>query len=285
MVLRHVWLAPVMAVGCMLIGIFSGYIIGAAKGHFPAILPFISDGGSFYPGASVFAQFLNMASFFFIILFYMRHRQAVEYYGHRLNWEETGWRKVSLALMWVGIVSTVGITIVANFRDAELAAMHAIGALVTFLATMIYAWGQVILGYSLVPRMAPMPVNHLRLILVILATCFLVLHELANAFHVFVPKSAGDPPHGWQHDKWMPSDSPFYRNYIIATSSEWAMTLTTQLFFLSFIAELRFAYAHAPRVIFKRSADDTAGMSECLAEHRNVRVVELPPVRQIASDW
>ncbi|EYB86628.1 hypothetical protein Y032_0275g1037 [Ancylostoma ceylanicum] len=143
---------------------------------------------------------------------------------------------------------------------------HAIGALVTFLATLIYGWGQVILGYALVPRMAPMPVNHLRLILMILATCFLVLHELANAFHIFVPKSAGDPPHGWQHDKWMPKDSPFYRNYIIATSSEWAMTLVTQLFFLSFVAELRFAYAHAPRVIFKRSVDDTAGMSDWLGK-------------------
>ncbi|EYB86630.1 hypothetical protein Y032_0275g1038 [Ancylostoma ceylanicum] len=78
-----------------------------------------SDGGSFYPGASIFAQFLNMASFFFVIVFYMRHRQAVEYYGHRLNWEQTAWRKVSLTLMWVGIASTIGVTIVANFRASS----------------------------------------------------------------------------------------------------------------------------------------------------------------------
>lgn len=44
------------------------------------------------------------------------------------------------------------------------------------------------------------------------------------------------------------------------------MTLVMQLFFLSFVAELRFAYAHAPRVIFKRSTEDTAEIDDWLGQ-------------------
>lgn len=75
----------------------------------------------FFPGLAAIQGFRaslsqKQSKIAVIIVFYMRHRQAVEYYGHRLNWEHTGWRKVSLALMWVGILSTLGVTIVANFR-------------------------------------------------------------------------------------------------------------------------------------------------------------------------
>ncbi|KAK6750075.1 hypothetical protein RB195_002207 [Necator americanus] len=176
MVLSHGWLAPVAAVCCTLTAAFSGYIIGVTEGHFNAVLPFISTAGCFLPEASIFAQFLNMASFFMIIMFYMRHRQTVEYYGHRLEWEESGWRKMSLVLMGIGIMSAVGLTIVANFRVCEMGLVHAIGALMTFFAILVYCWGQVILSYALVPRMASMPVNHFRFVVVTLATCFLILH-------------------------------------------------------------------------------------------------------------
>ncbi|ETN77776.1 hypothetical protein NECAME_10816, partial [Necator americanus] len=162
---------------------FSGYIIGVTEGHFNAVLPFISTAGCFLPEASIFAQFLNMASFFMIIMFYMRHRQTVEYYGHRLEWEESGWRKMSLVLMGIGIMSAVGLTIVANFRVCEMGLVHAIGALMTFFAILVYCWGQVILSYALVPRMASMPVNHFRFVVVTLATCFLILHDRDGAGH------------------------------------------------------------------------------------------------------
>ncbi|ETN77777.1 hypothetical protein NECAME_10817 [Necator americanus] len=276
MVLRHIWLLPVAAVICTLIAFFSGYIIGAAKHQFPAILPFISYGGSSHPGASIFAQFLNVASFFMILTFYAKHRQFVEYYGHRLNWERTRWWRVSLALMWAGVTCALGMMLVANFRMSEVAVVHGIGAFLIFIMSLVYGWGLVGLGYTLSPRIAPRRVNHVRLTLMILATCLFILHELAVIFHIFVPKSAGAPPSKWLHIKWFPKDSPFYRNYIIATSAEWAMMLVMQAFFLSLVVELRYAYAHPPRVSFRRKPDEDEGLRGWIDVQRDVGVVHVP---------
>ncbi|CAJ0602087.1 unnamed protein product [Cylicocyclus nassatus] len=261
MVLRHVWLVPVAAALCAMIGMIGGYVIGVANGHLLPLLPFISDGGAQSPEASIFGQFLNLASFFYVITFYIRHRQTVEYYYHRLNWEQTKWRYASLALMYVGFVSALGLSLVANFREYEIEAVHNIGALMAFIALIIYAWGQVIIGYALIPRMATMLVNHFRLLTVLFATCCLILHELALQTTIFVPRNAGAFP-GWQIFEHGGRDSPYFRTFLIATSSEWALALALQLFLLTFVTELRFAYAHAPRVIFKRSATEIISANE-----------------------
>ncbi|KAK5974151.1 hypothetical protein GCK32_015667 [Trichostrongylus colubriformis] len=213
-----------------------------------------------------------MASFFGIISFYIRHRQTVEYYGHRLHWEKTAWRRMSLALMYIGITSAVGTTIVANFPDSEVPRIHFIGAAVTFISLIIYGWGQVILSYAMVPRMASMPVNHLRLLLMLIATPCFILHELAISLKIFVPKGVGRPRGGWHGIKWFQSDSPYYLNHMMATSSEWVMVLALQIFVLSFAAELRYAYAHAPRVIFRRSSSDYPTL-----DTRHVRIAHDPP--------
>ncbi|KAK6028388.1 hypothetical protein OSTOST_05568, partial [Ostertagia ostertagi] len=97
----------------------SGYAIGVVKKHFAPLIPFISDGGSYPPERCVFALFLNLASFFGVITFYMRYRQTVEYYVHYMRWKKTAWHRLllfaSLVMMYVGIASVIGLTIVANF--------------------------------------------------------------------------------------------------------------------------------------------------------------------------
>ncbi|KIH43690.1 hypothetical protein ANCDUO_18918 [Ancylostoma duodenale] len=76
----------------------------------------------------------------------MRHRQIVEYYGHRLNWKKTSWWTASLVFMWIGFASAIGGAMVANFRLSEMKLVHGIGAILTFVGMVIYGWGQVILG-------------------------------------------------------------------------------------------------------------------------------------------
>ncbi|KAK6028387.1 hypothetical protein OSTOST_05567, partial [Ostertagia ostertagi] len=73
---------------------------------------------------------------------------------------------------------------------------------------------------------------------------------------VFVPEGAGEPPEGWHPVDGFDKDSPFYLNYMVATISEWTTALAMQIFVLSFVVELQNAYAHAPRVIFRRNSQD-----------------------------
>ncbi|VDP46313.1 unnamed protein product [Heligmosomoides polygyrus] len=214
------------------------------------------------PEGCVFAQLLNMTAFLVVLTIYIRHRQTVEFYEHRLNWKRTVWHQMSLALMYMGFASALGLTLVANFPESELPLVHMIGAVLTFFSMVIYGWGQVIMGYSMVPRMVPLFVVHLRMLLIVVATLCLVLHELAVTLHVFVASGAGAPPGGWYRVRRLGKDSPFYLNYMIATGSEWVMALTMAAFILTFVAELRYTYAHAPRVVFRRDADDNPALGE-----------------------
>ena len=45
----------------------------------------------------------------------------------------------------------------------------------------------------------------------------------------------------------------YFTNHLVATGSEWVMVSSLLLIILSMAAELRFAYAHAPRVVFRRT--------------------------------
>ncbi|KHJ89561.1 hypothetical protein OESDEN_10614 [Oesophagostomum dentatum] len=145
MVFKHLWIFPVTAVSFLLIGMFGGYIIGVGTGHYPAILPFISDGGAYKPEASIFGQFLNLAAFFYVISIYIRHLQIVAYYEDHLHWERTRWWYASFLLMLEGFASSLGLSLVANFRENDVIAVHMVGALTAFFGMVIYGWGQLIL--------------------------------------------------------------------------------------------------------------------------------------------
>ncbi|KHJ95936.1 hypothetical protein OESDEN_04116, partial [Oesophagostomum dentatum] len=148
MVFHHVWIFPVVAVGILLVGMFSGYIIGVTTGHYPPVLPLISDGGVYKPEASIFGQCLNMAAFFYVITLCMRHLQIVAFYGDRLHWERTKWWYASYLLMLEGFASALGLSMVANFRESELINVHMVGALLAFFGMTIYGWGQIILRWT-----------------------------------------------------------------------------------------------------------------------------------------
>ncbi|CAJ0602081.1 unnamed protein product [Cylicocyclus nassatus] len=253
MILRKPWLVPIIAVVCALIAMLSGYIIGVAVDHYPPLLPFISDGGGRVPEASVFGQFLNTAAFLYIFTIYLIYLETVEYYGHCMKWKRTRWWKVSISLLFLGIACAYGMTIVGNFRYTEIKTVHMIGAMLTFVGMVIYGWGQVITGYILQPSMAPKLLRHFRLLIIILTTCCLILHLLAEVSPVFIPPGAGKYPGGNEINRT--SDSPFFRTFIIATSGEWAMVLLMQLFVLTYVNELRYAEYYSSRITFLNTAE------------------------------
>lgn len=49
---------------------------------------------------------------------YLRHRQIVEYYGHRHQKRRDGgrWRLASDVMLWIGYGSVLGLSLVANFQ-------------------------------------------------------------------------------------------------------------------------------------------------------------------------
>ncbi|RCN39080.1 hypothetical protein ANCCAN_14982 [Ancylostoma caninum] len=144
--------------------------------------------------------------------------------------------------------------------------------------------GYFLLSYALVPRLTPLLVNHLRLLLMLLATGCLVLHELAAIFKIFVPKS-DDPPPSWNDFQWFEKDSPFFLNFIIASSAEWGMTLLMMIFLLTFVAEMRVADVRAPHWVWKHSGDENGGLSQWMDDHRGVKCIKLSYINEITTAW
>ncbi|CAI4227732.1 unnamed protein product [Auanema sp. JU1783] len=268
MVVRKVWLVPVMAVVTSTLAFLSSLIVGNMDGHLKTWITSVSTAGSHSPESCLFSQFLNISAFFLILTFYVRHRQTVEYYAHRLQWEGNAWRICSLIFMWVGIISAVSLTVVANFPKTEAILIHDTAAAFTFLTQIVYSWGQVVIGFAMIPHMASTFVNFLRLFLAILATFFVVLHEAALVLN----PSKNNGTNLFEVHETIYSDNQASFNQTVFISTEWLMILAMQLFLLTFTAELRFAYAHVPRVVFCRSAMEIGYP----AEPRHVKIVHIP---------
>ncbi|CAJ0602085.1 unnamed protein product [Cylicocyclus nassatus] len=254
MILRHIWLMPVLSVAFTLAGMFSGYIIGIISKHYPPLLPLISDGGAYEPEAAVFGQLLNIASFLYIITVYVIHLQIFEYYGHYQKFKRTKWWYGSQVLMYTGYTSAFGLMLVANFRYTEIGTVHQIGALLGFFTMVLYGWGHVIFAYTVNPRLISLLLCHFRLLIMIVTTGCLIVQNVAGYSNIFDAKGAGAFPGFNKIDR--SQQSPFYKRLIAATTTEWGMVLAMQLFILTFVAELRMIHIQAPRVIIVRDRKD-----------------------------
>uniref|UniRef100_A0A914WI34 DNA damage-regulated autophagy modulator protein 2 n=1 Tax=Plectus sambesii TaxID=2011161 RepID=A0A914WI34_9BILA len=228
MVLHKVWLVPVASSACAVGSVVICYIIALANNHVDAFLPFISDTGTIPPESCIFGQLINFSAVFLLITVYLRHRQIVEYYGHRLEMRGQGrWRIVSTVLLCIGCLSAFGMSIVANFQETTVLVVHDIGALTAFFAGTAYCWGQVLFSYVMTPRMFELRLSHARLVLCLASTVFLLLCK-----------------------------STEYANHLVVTTAEWLLAICFELFIVSFAVELRHAYAHAPKLLIKQVPQD-----------------------------
>jgi len=260
MVLHKVWLIPVASAAFAFASFLVSYILAVANNHVDAFLPYISDTGTLPPESCVFGQLLNLSAIFLVLSAYLRHRQIVEYYGHRLQMHGKGrWRTVSFVLLGVGYLSAFGTSLVANFQETRVLIVHNIAAMVAFFAGLVYCWGQTVFSYVMKPRMFGLYLSHTRLLICISATVFLVVHVVTMWAEPFVKETAPDvnmtaTTQFSEHniERYKP-DSPEYINHLVVTIAEWLLAISFELFIVSFAVELRHAYAHAPKLILKPS--------------------------------
>ncbi|KAK0397559.1 hypothetical protein QR680_002171 [Steinernema hermaphroditum] len=250
----HVWIIPVLSSVFAIAAFFAGYGIGVANNDEYPLLSYISDGGAIPPESCVFGQLLNISAMFMAITIYLRHRQFVEFYVHRNHLNSTFWSNYDFAMMFLGFIIALGISMVANFQEGAIPIAHMIGALAAFIGAVIYCWGQIALSYILKPRMTPLWLNHLRVLIHLVATGALILNLVCEFAKPFVNETDGVRPTKPPPNKGIykiDTDSPYYINHIVTTSAEWAMGLLLEIFVLSFAWELRIFYFRVPKVYVK----------------------------------
>lgn len=109
--------------------IFS-YITAVTLHHIDPALPYISDTGTVAPEKCLFGAMLNIAAVLCIATIYVRYKQV-----HALSPEENVIIKLNKAGLVLGILSCLGLSIVANFQKTTLFAAHVSGAVLTFVLT------------------------------------------------------------------------------------------------------------------------------------------------------
>lgn len=99
----------------------SSYMIAIVLGHVEVEFPYISDTGTHTPESCIFSQMLNIVSFLVALTIYVRYKHVEQYYrDSNLTIESESILKLNRRALFVGMASSFGLSIVANFQETNV---------------------------------------------------------------------------------------------------------------------------------------------------------------------
>ncbi|KAF1755506.1 hypothetical protein GCK72_011956 [Caenorhabditis remanei] len=244
MVLTKIWLIPIFYGLCAISATATKYFFVSLLKSYPHILPFLASRDASLFGECVFAHLVSYSAFLLMLIAYIRHRQTVEYYAHRLGWENSAWRVMSTVIAGIGFFAALCITVIAHCEDPELSIVHDWADTIAFSAGLLYAWSQAVLTWALVPRMCTLRVCIFRFTIVLIET-------VAFVFYRFVKDDKNLSP-AW-----------------LLEASLWIIAICFHVFIITFFIELRFSYLHSPKVVFVRAAAENSDRAPILRDEED----------------
>ncbi|KAM5160324.1 DNA damage-regulated autophagy modulator protein 2 isoform 3-T5 [Callospermophilus lateralis] len=180
---------------------------------------------------------LNIAAVLCIATIYVRYKQV-----HALSPEENLIIKLNKAGLVLGILSCLGLSLVANFQKTTLFFAHVSGAVLTFGMGSLYMFVQTILSYQMQPKIHGKQVFWIRLLLVIWCGVFSEILPLTYFLIVLTCSSilySGDFGTDLvQKLHWNPEDKG-YVLHMVTTAAEWSMSFSFFGFFLTYIRDFQ----------------------------------------------
>ncbi|CAH8574683.1 unnamed protein product [Dicrocoelium dendriticum] len=216
---------PIVFCLLMLAAFITSYSLSAELGHASALFPYISDTGSMVPESCVFGQLLNLCAFIGTLCVYC-------WYSHQMErFEALGSPRSHIIHARVhlvsGLLSALGLSIVANFQESSLLVVHMVGALVTFTFGVVYC--------ILMSHASRAHLNSLRWLWV-LRTVLAVVSALAFIL-TFVFAGIAERNQKLPH-KWDPNEE-LYTYHALGTTCEWLLAFCFLAIFITMIYELR----------------------------------------------
>ncbi|XP_076068290.1 DNA damage-regulated autophagy modulator protein 2 isoform X2 [Oratosquilla oratoria] len=182
-------------------------------------------------------SFLPLSSSLFITI-YVRYRQIAEFY--RNHSASSTIVRLNRAGLWLGSISALGISVVANFQETNVFFVHLTGAIIAFGLGTAYLWVQALCSYQTHPMVNSLAMAHIRLGLAIVAAIFFVVGCICAviAHSLF----EGDNP-----TKWKPEDKG-WGFHVASTASEWVCAAAFDLFMLTLVDEFKGISMDPPQV-------------------------------------
>ncbi|XP_035532489.1 DNA damage-regulated autophagy modulator protein 1 [Morone saxatilis] len=198
------------------------YLIALFRHDVDIIFPYISDTGANPPESCIFGLMTFISACAGIATIYARYK-----FVQKLS-EQTRVVKPFLnkSALVVGMISCVGMCIVATFQETTVEIAHDIGALLFFVSGILYTILQSIISYRAYPFGSSMGVCRARLGIAILAT-LAFFPTVICAFYVKQSKLHRD------------KDDEDYPYHLASAVCEWIVAFSFICFFLTYIDDFK----------------------------------------------
>jgi hypothetical protein len=215
------------------LGFLLTYCISVALNHVTPYWPYISDTGGKPPESCVFSFICNTAVLFQLLIVYLRYKSVHTFYATQVSTFCLPLKAFNFIGLIVGLASSFGFLLVANFQNDYVPAVHFLGAFVVFSAGLVYQWVHTYITYRVyrsgVARhvgvgwvVAQAIISLLSLVFFVGATLFAGLAGSRRRHHI---------GHGTFH--WSTHDGGF-AYHVLSSACEWAMSTTFLVYFLTF---------------------------------------------------
>ncbi|XP_068673578.1 DNA damage-regulated autophagy modulator protein 1-like isoform X1 [Montipora foliosa] len=228
---------PVVLCLFALIAFITAYGLAVQEKDVSALWPYISDAGAQPPQSCIFGQLLNLAAVigFAIIFVHYHHVRESNITGLPLIQSLNYWS------LWIGGLSCLGMSIVANFQVVNSLAVHMVGAIMIFALGMVYCWMQAIVSYKMRSQATSSTLSSVtRFVLAFLVTVFLIITFSAGTASVAAYTKHHKNATGVSRYeiKWKETDDG-YQAHLASTFSEWLMAFCFLVYFMTFFRELQ----------------------------------------------
>ncbi|KAK7149625.1 hypothetical protein R3I94_009060 [Phoxinus phoxinus] len=198
------------------------YIIALFQGHVDVVFPYISDTGATPPESCVFGFMSTITSFAAFATIYAEYK-----FVERVH-EGTGAvsPRLNKASFAVGIISCVGMCLVATFQVTTMMEVHDLGALLFFLFGVIYTIIQSVISYSAHPYGPSKWMCHFRVFSAAVAF-------IAALITIVCAVSVGTSKLHWD------IDDKDYTLHVVSAVCEWITAFSFVFFFLTYIQEFQ----------------------------------------------
>ncbi|XP_026183062.1 DNA damage-regulated autophagy modulator protein 1 [Mastacembelus armatus] len=198
------------------------YLIAIFRHDVDVIFPYISDTSANPPESCIFGLMTFISACAGIATIYSRYK-----YVEKLN-EETSVVRPSLnkAALVLGVLSCLGMCVVATFQETAVTVVHDMGAMLFFVSGIIYIILQSVISFSAYPYGASRSVCGVRAGIAIISVLAFIPTVVCA---VFVK----------QTELHRNRDNEDYPMYVTSAVCEWVVAFSFVCFFLTYIDDFK----------------------------------------------
>ncbi|XP_033830165.1 DNA damage-regulated autophagy modulator protein 2b [Periophthalmus magnuspinnatus] len=216
------------------------YTTAVVLRHVDPLLPYISDTGTMAPERCVFGIMLDVSAFLGVFTVYVRYKQvealSLDSHSRLLSLNRVG--------LFFGLLSSLGMCVVANFQKTALFPIHLLGAVLTFGVGALYILVQTLVSFWMQPEVHSKSLFKTRLMLTAWTFSSIICMFVSSVI-MYSSLPGVDVAHKLH---WTPGETG-YLAHLVSTVSEWSLALSFISFFLTFIRDFQKIELRAEAVV------------------------------------